>query len=475
MRIPAEEDAMRKRLNTDGYLFSRKALVKLMIPLLIEQFLTLAVGLADSIMVASVGEAAVSAVSLIDTVMVLLINVFAALAAGGAIVAGQALGHKDNEKGCEATEQLFLISFIFSIIVMVVVYAAKWFILNIVFGKIDADVMSNSNTYLQIVAGSIPFLAIYNAGAAIYRGMGNSRTPMLTSLGMNLINIGGNAILLYGLKLGIEGAAIPTLISRIFAGIFMLFILKKKSNVLHLRKIFTIRPNKVMIKKILHIGVPYGLENSMFQLGKIILLSLVSGFGTASIAANAVANNVCAFSILAGFSANYALSAICAQCVGAGDYEQVRYYTRKMMLVSYVGTLIVNIVIVALLPVIISVYKLSAETAVYARNIIFCHSVVATLIWTPAFGLPCTLRASNDVNYAMIVSIVSMWVFRIGLSYLFALPLKLGVYGVWIAMFVDWVVRAIFFIIRYRGTRWQKLGRAAIQESPTVENNIDVI
>ena len=303
------------------YLFSNRDLAKLIIPLLVEQFLAITVGLADSVMVSSVGEEAVSAVSLIDTIMVLLINIFTALATGGAIVAGHALGQKKYEDGCEAVEQTLLFSAVFSVAIMAVVYAGKWFILHIVFGQIEPEVMSNCNTYLLIVTASIPFLAVYNAGAAMYRAMGDSKTPMLMSFAMNGMNIVGNGILLYGLGWGVEGAAIPTTASRAFAGIWMLILIRNGKKELHARTLLGIRLNKKVLKKILHLGIPYSLENSMFQLGKILVLSLVSAFGTSSIAANAVANSVANFAVLGGLSMGYALSAVAAQCVGAGDYQ----------------------------------------------------------------------------------------------------------------------------------------------------------
>lgn len=456
---------MLKKIDTSGFIFDNKSLIKLIIPLLIEQFLTLAVGLADSIMVSSVGEAAVSAVSLVDTVMILIINVFAAISAGGAIVAGQAIGQKNQKKGSEVTEQVLLISVIFSIVVMALMYAMKSFILNIVFGKIEADVMSNANKYILITTASVPFIAIYNVGAAIYRGMGNSRTPMITSFVSNIVNIAGNAVFIYALKWGIEGAAVPTLVSRIISGITMLILIGRKSNVLHVRN-YIIRPNWRTIRQILHIGIPYGLENSMFQLGKIIVISLVSTFGTSSITANAVSNNICAFAILGGMASNYALSAVAAQCVGAGDYKQVRYYTRKIMSVSYISTVMMNVLIILALPLIMRAYNLSNDTAEYARNIIIFHAICASIIWPAAFTLPSSLRASNDVNYSMIVSIISMWIFRVGCSYLLAYAFDLGVYSVWIAMVIDWIVRAVFFIARYRTDKWQKL-------KVTVKTNVD--
>ena len=437
-------------------LFSSKDLRRLIIPLLIEQFLAIFVGLADSIMVSSVGEAAVSAVSLIDTIMVLLINIFTALATGGAIVAGQALGRKRAEEGCEAAEQTLLFSTVFSIVIMGLVYAGKWLILHVVFGKIEADVMANCNTYLMIVTSSIPFLAVYNAGAAMYRAMGDSKTPMKMSLVMNVLNLAGNALLLYGFGMGVEGAAIPTALSRMLAGVWMLFCMKDSTKVLHVRTILGLRFKGKTLRKILHLGIPCSLENSMFQLGKIMVLSLVSGFGTASIAANAVSNSVCAFAILGGMSMGYALSSVSAQCVGAGDYKQVRYYTKKLMGYSYASMLAMNLLIIMALSFIIKVYNLSPETGKMAEEIILYHAVCSVLIWPVAFTLPNTLRAANDVGFCMIVSVVSMWIFRIGLSFVLSKNLGMGVLGVWVAMTIDWVVRAIFFAFRYRGTKWQK-------------------
>lgn len=437
------------------YLFSGQDLRRLIIPLFIEQFLAIFVGLADSIMVASVGETAVSAVSLIDTIMILLINIFTALATGGAIVAGQALGRKKQESGCEAVEQTLLFSTVFSIVIMVIVYTGKWLILHVVFGQIEPEVMSNCNTYLMIVTASIPFLAVYNSGAAMYRAMGDSKTPMLMSLVMNGLNLAGNAILLYGLGFGVEGAAIPTMLSRVFAGIWMLFRIRDKSKTLHVRTLLGIRLKWKVLKKILHLGIPYSLENSMFQLGKILVLSLVSGFGTASIAANAVANSVCSFAILGGMSMGYALSAVSAQCVGAGDYEQVRYYTKKLLRYSYGGVILMNLVIIAALSFIIHIYNLSPETGEMARQIIIYHAICAVLVWPPAFTLPNTLRAANDVGFCMWISIASMWIFRIGFSFILARNLGLGVFGVWVAMTIDWLVRAVFFAIRYRGKKWE--------------------
>ena len=438
-------------------LFSRNDLVRLIIPLIVDQFLQVAVGLSDSIMVARVGEAAVSGVSLVDTVMLLIINIFTALATGGAVIAGQYLGRKDPKTGCEATAQLFNFTFLFSIFIMILGYLGQNVILYHVFGKIEPEVMKDSRTYLLIVLSSIPMIAMYNAGAAIFRAMGNSNIAMKTSLLMNSINVFGNALLIFGFHRGVEGVAIPTVVSRGVACVVILILLNNQEHELHILHPYPFKIKWNVLKKILYIGIPNGLENSMFQLGKIAVLSLVSGLGTASLAANAVGNNIANFAILPGMSFGFALLTVCAQCVGAGDFEQVKYYTKHMLRVEYLCLIASNLIVILALPFILSVYNLSDEAARYANDIILYHAACVVTIWPLSFTLPNTLRAAADVKITMVLSIISMWGFRFGFSYLLTMVFHMGIFGVWVAMTIDWLVRGIFFVCRYRSGRWQKI------------------
>lgn len=444
-------------LHMNNRLFSRNDLVRLIIPLIVDQFLQVAVGLSDSIMVARVGEAAVSGVSLVDTVMLLIINIFTALATGGAVIAGQYLGRKDPKTGCEATAQLFNFTFLFSIFIMILGYLGQNVILYHVFGKIEPEVMKDSRTYLLIVLSSIPMIAMYNAGAAIFRAMGNSNVAMKTSLLMNSINVFGNALLIFGFHRGVEGVAIPTVVSRGVACVVILILLNNQEHELHILHPYPFKIKWNVLKKILYIGIPNGLENSMFQLGKIAVLSLVSGLGTASLAANAVGNNIANFAILPGMSFGFALLTVCAQCVGAGDFEQVKYYTKHMMRVEYLCLIASNLIVILALPFILSVYNLSDEAARYANDIILYHAACVVTIWPLSFTLPNTLRAAADVKITMVLSIISMWVFRFGFSYLLTMVFHIGIFGVWVAMTIDWLVRGIFFVCRYKSGRWQKI------------------
>lgn len=437
------------------YRFSDQDLKKLIIPLIIEQFLQISVGLVDSVMVASIGEAAVSGVSLVDSVFILFINVFSALATGGAVVAGQYIGRKDEKAGCRAAWQMILFIGALSLAVMAACYLCRNFVLYQVFGDIDADVRSNSRIFFLIVSASIPFIALYNAGAAIFRVMGNSKIAMQMSLLMNGINLAGIAVLIFGFHFGVEGAAIPTLAARIIAAVIILKLLCDQKRLLHIPRPFNFRPDFPLLKRILYIGIPNGLENSMFQLGKILVLSLVSGFGTAAIAANAIGNYVAMFAVLPGLALGYTTITVISQCVGARDFEQVRYYTKKLIKICYVSMFIFNGIVVLALPVILAVYGLSDEASGLARQILIYHSACAVTIWPLSFTLPNTLRASNDVALTMVISIISMWIFRVAFSYLLGIYFHLELLGVWIAMTIDWLFRAVCFTLRYKRGKWQ--------------------
>ena len=445
----------KQKQDRSHYLFSNRELANLIGPLVIEQLLAVFVGMADSIMVANVGEAAVSGVSLVDNIMILIINIFAALATGGAVVAGQYIGRKDEKSACKAATQLVWFVSLSAVAIMILVYFGKDIILNQVFGHITAEVKGHADIYLLIVTASIPFIALYNGGAAIFRAMGNSQVSMRVSLLMNAINVTGNAILVFGLRIGTAGVAIPTLISRMIAAIVITVLLCNQTRILHIERTLKIRFDGRMIRKILAIGVPNGLENSMFQLGKILVLSLVSTFGTYAIAANAVSNAIALFQILPGMAISLAITTVISQCVGANDYEQVHYYLKKLLAIIYVAMVGTVALIFLALPLILKAYNLSDQTAAAATNIIHFHGISAMIIWPLSFALPAAYRAAGDAKACMYTSIVSMWIFRIGFSYLVGKYMGLGVFGVWVAMVIDWVVRAICFIIRYFNGKWK--------------------
>lgn len=437
-------------------LFSNKDLFKLFLPVIIEQFLEYLVGLADSIMVSHVGEAAVSGVSLVDFVMALLISLFAALSTGGAVVAGQYMGARQNKEARKTADQLIWFSGAVSVVIMILVYLASPLILDGLFGQITEEVRRDANTYLMITAASIPFLALYNAGAAIFRTMGNSKLPMQIMLVMNIAHAVGNAVLIYGFHFGTEGVAIPTLIARIAAAVIILALALNKKQPLYIQRSLRHRFDWPMLKRILGIGIPYGLENGLFYFGRIIVLSLVATFGTASIAANAVSGTIVMFQVLPGMAIGLALTVVIARCVGAGDYEQARYYTKKVMGFVYGAHLLSCVLVLALLPLIMEVYGLSeAATAMAVKNV-WWHGIFMVFIWPLAYTLPVTFRASGDARFPMLVGILTMIFCRIALAYLLGIYFNMGMFGTWVAMFIDWIVKSVIFAYRYMSGHWTR-------------------
>lgn len=436
-------------------MFTNKALYRLIIPLIIEQTLAVTVGMADVMMVATVGEAAVSGVSLVDMINVMIINIFAALATGGAVVCAQAIGRRAKEEASDSAKQLLLITTMISVAIMAFVLIFKKPLLRLTFGEIEKDVMESALTYMTLSAFSYPFLAIYNASAALFRAMGNSKVSMKISVYMNILNIIGNAIFVFVFNMGVAGVALSSLLSRMVAACIMTGLFKKANDYIYIEHLFKIKPDLKGIKKILYIGIPNALENSMFQLGRVLVVSVIAGFGTVQIAANAVANNLDALGCIPGQAMSLAMITVIGQCVGAGDYEAVKYYTKKLLKMTYVFTIILNMTILIFLPFILKIYNLSPETLKLATLLVIIHDGFAMLFWPLAFTLPNALRAANDVKFTMVVSIFSMWVFRILFSYIIGKWLGFGAIGVWIAMIMDWIFRLSCFVMRFVKGKWQ--------------------
>lgn len=434
-------------------LFSNEALRKLLIPLIIEQFLAVAMGMADTIMVSNCGEASVSGISLVDSICVLMIGLFTAMASGGAVVAAQFKGKGDAGMVNRASNQVLLAVGGIAVIFMAVALIGNHGILKLIYGEIDQEVMDAARIYFYFAALSFPFLGIYNSGAALFRAVGNSKVSMKVSFFANVLNVAGNAILIFGFGLGVTGAAISTLMSRMVSAL-LIMIMVVKSDEITLEKRW--RPDFGMLHKILYIGIPNGLENSMFQLGKLLLSSLVSTFGTAAITANAVTNSVGNFQHIPATAIGVAMITVIGQCIGANDVEQAKYYLKKLLKISYTTIFILGTILIVFARPIFSCYNLSEETMKLAI-LLLTHSAVCSMIAHPlSFGLGHALRAAGDVTYTMVVAIASMWICRIFMAYILADYMQLGVYGVWIAMTLDWAVRGICFTTRIVSGKWTK-------------------
>lgn len=447
---------MLRKEQPKNLLLSNRDLRVLIVPLIIEMALKLIVGMIDSVMVASVGEAAVSGVSLVDSIMQLLIYIFAALASGGAVVAGQYLGAKKQKEARDAATELLWLNLVLAVVIMIVVFGLSDWMLTHLFGRIEADVFQYGKQYFDIVVFSIPAIAVFEAGTSIFRTMNRAKVTMKLSLLMNLINVFGNAVLIYGCSMGTRGAAFATLVSRWIAAVLIVILLLDSRRELYVEKTWKHRFRLSMSGSIMAMGIPGGVENGIFQLGKIAILGLVAEFGTMAITANAVAQTMGAIEMIPGSAIQLAVVTIIARCVGAEDYEQAKYFNRKLLWISYIVILGWSIVLMLVLPLVLRLYHLSPQTAELVTRLFYCHVGGAVLLWPIAFNLSASLRAAGDVQFPMLISIFSMWAFRFGGAWVLAKPLGFGVTGIWIAMaYLDWGFRALCFEARWIKGKWE--------------------
>lgn len=437
-------------------MFSNKALKKLILPLIIEQILIMAVGVADTVMVSYAGEVAISGVGLVDMFNNLIITVLAAIDAGGAIIVSQYIGNKDRKNANKASSQLLTITIVIATVIMLGCLVFHRILLSTFFGAIEMDVMKAATTYFLISAISFQFLGVYNSAAALYRSMEKTRTTMYVSILMNIINVVGNYIGVFILHAGVAGVAVPTLISRIVAAIIMFALSLNSSNLVYVKIKNVFAWNQEMISRILKIAVPNGIENGLFTLGRVLVTSIVALFGTSQIAANSVAGSIDQIAVVVVNAINLGIVVVVGQCIGANDYEQAKYYIKKLMKISYIVTGIIGSAVILLLPWILNLYSLSSEARNLTFILVIMHNIMATALHPTAFVLPNGLRAAGDVKFSMVVGIVSMILFRLGAAVLFGIIFNLGIIGVWIAMGSDWLCRSVCFVIRFIKGKWRQ-------------------
>ena len=444
---------------TEQPLFTRDALTRLIVPLIIEQLLLMTVGMADTVMVTTAGEAAVSGVSLVDNINTLIIQIFSALSTGGAVVVSQYLGRRDLDNAKTASKQLLYTMCAVSLLLMAVALIFRQHILALIFGRVEADVMDSALIYFLLTAAAYPFMGIYNAGAALFRAMGNSKVSMFCSLIINIINIAVNAIFIFGFHFGAAGAGIGTLVSRIAAAVIIMTLLNHPDHTVRVEGLFQFQFNGAMVKRILFIGIPTGLENGMFQAGKLMVLNLITTFGTSAVAANAIGNSVAGVLNVPSQAIGLGMITVIGQCMGAGEPDQAVYYTKRLMGASYLCMAVMSAALLCSVSPLVTLFNLSPEASAMAVQILQACAIGSIIFWPMSFTLPNALRAAGDAVFTMAVSLSSMFACRVALSYVLGSSwgLGMGVAGVWLAMVADWVVRDIFFLTRYWRGSWKKI------------------
>ena len=446
-------------LDRSNLLFSRDALIRLIVPLIIEQLLLMTVGMADTVMVTTAGEATVSGVSLVDNINTLIIQIFSALSTGGAVVVAQYLGRQETHSAKTAAKQLLYVMTGISAVLMILALIFRQHILSLIFGQVEPAVMDSALVYFLLTAAAYPFMGVYNAGAALFRAMGNSKVSMINSFIINVINILVNAILIFGFGMGAAGAGIGTLVSRIAAAVIIMVMLRHPGLTVQVDDIFHFEFNGSMIRRILFIGIPTGMENGMFQAGKLMVLNLITTFGTSAVAANAIANSISGVINVPGSAMGLAIITVIGRCIGAGDTRQAVHYTKLLVGCSYLSMLIMGSALFFSADFLVTLFNLSPEAMAMASQVLKLCAIANMLFWPMAFTLPNSLRAAGDAVFTMVVSLTTMFVCRVALSYVFACSwgLGLGLLGVWLAMFCDWIVRAVCFLWRYWRGSWKKI------------------
>ena len=446
----------KEKVDWKNLLFPNRALFLLLVPIVIEQLLNAFMGMVDTMMVSTVSSEAISAVSLVDSINNLVIQVFAALAAGAAIICSQYLGSGD-EKACnKVAKQVVITVLVISVGLTVVCLLTRESLLQLVFGQVEPEVMENSLVYFELTALSYPFLALFNAGAAFFRAGGNSKFPMQISVISNVMNIIGNAVFIYVFHWGVAGAALSTLLSRIFCTVVIFYFLRKPRQVIVIDAYHKLRPDMSLIWKILAIGIPAGVENGMFQFGKLAIQSTVSSMGTTAIAAQAMTNIMENVNGIFGVGVGIGLMTVVGQCIGAGRKEEAKYYIVKLTWIAQAGILASCLFVLAITKPVTWLAGMEQESAKLCFEMVTAITVVKPLTWAYSFVIAYGLRAAGDVKFSMLVSTVTMWCCRVALCVFLVKVFSFGPMAVWIGMFADWTIRGVIFIVRFLSGKWMQ-------------------
>ena len=449
--VPAQEEVQ----TAEPLLFSDSALYALLIPIIIEQFLNALMGMADTMMISNLGSAAISAVSLTDSINMLMIQVFAALAAGGTVICSQYLGQKNLEQCNKAAKQLLLVILVLSGSIAAFCFALRKPLLTMIFGQVSEEVMTASLAYFQITVLSYPFFALFQGGAGLYRACGDSKLPMRISIITNMMNIAGNAVLIFVLHMGVAGAALSTLLSRVVGCVWILGYLHQNKQEIVVRNYMSVRPDAGMIRKVMWLSIPAGVENGMFQFGKLAIQSSVSTLGTTAIAAQAMTAILENVNGIAGCGVGIGMMTV------VGQKDQAVYYIKKLTGWAEIVIIASCLSVYILARPVVWLAGMEPDAAALCLKMILLITIVKPLFWAMSFIPAYGFRAAGDVKFTMLISSMTMWLCRVAGSIFMIRVLHLGILSVWIGMFMDWGVRAIIYRIHFVRGKW--LERSVIE------------
>lgn len=437
-------------------LFTRKSIQKLLIPLIFEQLMIVLVGLFDTMLLSGISESALAAFSLVDSINQLLTQLFLAIGAGGAIIAAQYIGNRDR-KGAENTaNQSALMVLIISVSIALPVIFLRGPLLNLLYPKVNAGIRAYSQQYLMLSALSYPFLALYNSGTSMLYAQGYSKMSMITSIIMNTVKILLNFLLIRVLHLDVTGAGLATIISRLTGAVIVTYMLMNQHAPIHYTKPFKPRFVLDTNKRILQVALPSGFENVIFLACKLLVGIMIAGYSGAMIAANAAANTISTYLSVPGNAINLATITIVSQCIGAGRGDEAKRVSKLLQMATYASFILTGALVAIFVDPLIHMLNLSGDAYTHTRTLMLIYCAVSVCLWTPAFGLPNSLRAAGDNKFVMYAAVFSVIVARLLGGYILGNVLNLQVHGIWYAMYLDWLVRSLFFLWRFKGDKWLK-------------------
>lgn len=439
--------------------FSNKEIILFMIPIFIEQIIIAAMGFADSMMVAhsEMGELAASGVELVKRIDILVKQIFVALSAGGSVVVSQYIGANDRKNGNIALKSSILALVALTVVFSAVMFVFKNNILHAMYGGVEKAVMKQALLYFSMTILSYPFMTLYNSGSASFRAMANSRVPMVASFMLMFISLAAKYIFIFKLNLGVTGAGLSNLVAYALVGIILLIMLCSHSNKVYIDKPYILKWNNKMVKRVFKLGIPNGIENGLFQAGALILQSLVASLGTAAILANGLAHNITP--LLYSFANAFTLGILTfsGQCMGANAPEEAAFYTKHIIKLDYIFVLIGFMIYMPLVRPLSEFFGFSKVATEDGIRILYLYGIFVIIAYPLSFALPNALRGAGDTKFTMLVSVTTMFIFRIGIAYFFVLKMHFGVIGIWYAMVLDWFVRSTCFICRFRSGKWKTI------------------
>ena len=437
----------------------RKNVLKLAVPIIVEQTFVMMLGVCNTMMAGHIGEEAVSAIGMVDSINMLFISFFAALSVGATVVVAQQIGQEKPKKANETAKQAIVSGVIVAGVITLLLWIFRVPLINFLYGSAEELVKSNAKLYIEFTLLTYPFIAIEQIANGILRGAGDTKTPMYITMFMNIINIILGYRLIYGIdflhipSFGIMGAALAIAIARMIGSVIIIIVLFRGSKIIKIKKLFPFKFDMKVQKSIFNIGIPAGMEQVIFQTGKLLVQVFIVTMGTASIASNAIGMSITQIINVPGNALCLAATTLVGQYIGRDDIKGAKSTLIYLVKIATICLVSIGIIFVPIAEWLASLYT-NVPEVIRLTGILIKSNSVAMVVWAISFVLSSGLKGAGDTRYTMMTAFIGMWVFRIGLGYVLGIVFKMGILGIWIAMYIDWFVRGTMYSVRLKGTNW---------------------